>query len=344
MLSETRPAMPVIPVGEAPAVSVVIATFERPDLVRRAVRSALAQTLREIEVIVIVDGRDAATIDTLVGFREPRVRVVVPAHRLGNGGARNAGVRSARGRWIAFLDDDDEWAPEKLSIQLRTAERSRYHHPIVTCHILARDEQGEFVWPRRRPVPKEPLANYLFCRTTPFTGEGIIQTSTIFTSRELLEAVPFGVSISRYVDVDWLLRASTRSGVGIEFVPELRPLSVWRMERRRRRISTRADSAYALEWAAARRHLLGRRAYAAFVMSQVSRNAALAGEWWKFFPLAAEAYRHGRPSVVDVVTHVANFTLPEAAKHAGARAFARVSRRRRGPDAATSAAWPERSP
>jgi glycosyltransferase involved in cell wall biosynthesis len=325
---------------DAPLVSVVIPTFARPQLVVRAARSALEQTLRTIEVIVVVDGRDRPTIDALTQIRDPRTRVILPDRHLGNADARNTGVERSHARWVAFLDDDDEWAPQKLSAQLRTAERSRYHYPIVSCHILARDGQGRFVWPRRRPSPNEPLGDYLFCRRSPFTGEGIIQTSTIFTSRDLLDAVPFASGLRRYVDIDWLLRATARSGVGVEFVPGRQPLSAFNMERGRARISTRADGAYAMEWARARRHLLTPRAYAAFVMSLASRNAAMAGQWWRFLPIAVEAYRHGDPSLIDVVTHVGNFVIPERLKNRLARSFGHAFRRRRRErDDTTNSQW-----
>jgi hypothetical protein len=309
---------------EDPLISVVMPTFARPHLMLGALRSALEQTWRAVEVVIVVDGRDRETLDALARVSDARVRVVLPERHLGNADARNAGVAKSRGRWIALLDDDDAWAPEKLAEQLATAERSSYRDPIVTCHILARDEEGDFVWPRRRPAPDEPLGDYLFCRRSPFTGEGIVQTSTIFTSRGLLGAVPFASGLGRYVDIDWLLRASARDGVGLEFVRETRPLSLWSMERRRARLSTGADGPAAVDWGRARRHLLSPRAYAAFMMTLASRNAALAGQWRMFLPLAVEAFRHGQPTPTDVVTHVANFVVPERLRHLLARAFART--------------------
>jgi glycosyltransferase involved in cell wall biosynthesis len=315
---------------DRPLVSVVIATFQRPQLVVRAVRTALEQTLRTIEVIVVVDGRDRRSLDALIQLRDSRIRIVLPARHLGNADARNTGVEAARARWIAFLDDDDLWAPQKLALQLGTAEHSRYRYPIVTCHMSARDEQGHFVWPRRLPRPNEPLGDYLFCRRSPFTGEGIVQTSTIFTSRDLLGAVPFASGLRRYVDLDWLLRTAARDGVGVEFVPGCQPLSVWSIERRRARISTSAEGVDALEWARARRHLLTPRAYAAFLLSLASRSAAMTGQWRAFMPIVVEAYRSGEPSVIDVVTHMANFLLPERVKGQLAHSFELALRRRRG--------------
>jgi glycosyltransferase involved in cell wall biosynthesis len=313
-----------------PDVSVVVPTFERPSLLLRALESALAQTLSTIEVIVVVDGRDDATLGALDSVGDSRVRVIVPDRRLGNSQARNVAVAVAQSRWIAFLDDDDEWLPPKLAAQLRKAEQSAYRYPIVTCRMIGRNELEDFVWPRRYPRPGEPLSEYLFCRTTPFAGEGIIQTSTIFTARSLLQRIPFAREVRRYVDLDWLMRASAVPGAGVEWVPELEPLSVWHMEHRRARISNGRDGAYTLRWARERRELFTPRSYASFLMTIGSRNAARARDWRAFVAIALEAYRHGAPSVLDVLGHVAHFAMPDRLQAEAAAAYSR--RKRRPPD------------
>ncbi len=101
-----------------PLVSVVIPTRDRADLVGKAVGSALGQTLRDIEVIVVDDGSRDNTREAVKSFGDPRV--VYVRHRASRGGsaARNTGITSARGNYIAFLDSDDEWLPEKLERQV----------------------------------------------------------------------------------------------------------------------------------------------------------------------------------------------------------------------------------
>jgi glycosyltransferase involved in cell wall biosynthesis len=305
-----------------PLVSAVIPTFRRPELVLRAVFSALAQTLEAIEVIVVVDGGDDATVESLGRIDDDRLRIVVPGRHLGNAGARNAGIAEARSRWIAFLDDDDLWMPGKLAAQLRTAERSSNRHPIVSCCMIGRNELRDFRWPRRFPRPGEVPSEYLFTRSTPFAGDAAVQTSTLFAGRELLQLVPFAPAVRRYVDLDWLLRVSAVDGVGLEFVAEREPLSVWNMEEQARaRISNRADGAYAVAWARERRGLFTPRSYAAFLLTLASATAARGGDWSLFLPILAEAWRHGRPNLPELVTHAANFVLPERLKHTAAAGF-----------------------
>jgi len=103
-------------------VSVVIATFERPGACERALRSALAQLPPPLEVLICDDGSSADTLCRLQELErlDRRVRVVAaPAHFGTPGPARNRGLQTAAGDWIAFLDDDDEWLPGMLSRQLR---------------------------------------------------------------------------------------------------------------------------------------------------------------------------------------------------------------------------------
>ena len=114
-----------------PTVSVVIPTRNRPDLVVRAVRSALEQTFGDLEVVVIMDGPDAATKAALAKIHDIRLRSLELPLSLGGAAARNAGVRAATGEWIAFLDDDDEWLAGKLARQLEVAHESEAPEPII---------------------------------------------------------------------------------------------------------------------------------------------------------------------------------------------------------------------
>ena len=311
-----------------PLISVAIPTCLRPQLVCRAVRSALSQTLQEIEVIVVIDGRDAETAAALETFDDSRLRTITPDRQLGNADARNLAVAHASAEWVAFLDDDDEWLPAKLDAQLRAARRSRHRLPIITCRMLARSEAGEFLWPRRPPADGEPLSEYFFCRRTPFTGEGMVINSAILAPRELVRAVPFRSGLERHVDPDWLLRATRVPGAGLELVAEPEPLLIWNIEQDRHRITTSRDWRYSYQYARSNRELMTRRGYAAFILHVVSSNAAAQRAGLAFPLLLWESVAHGRPAAVDVASHTANFLLPARVQHAIARWFARFHRSR----------------
>lgn len=102
----------------ATPVSVVIPTRNRIALLRRAVRSALAQSVGPREVIVVDDASDEDPSEALAALADDRVRVVRHIGNRGPAASRNTGIEAADGDVVAFLDDDDEWNPDKLACQL----------------------------------------------------------------------------------------------------------------------------------------------------------------------------------------------------------------------------------
>lgn len=299
-----------------PRVSVVIPTYRRPDLVTRAVADAAAQTVDEIEIIVVVDGLDVESVRAVEGLGDARTRVVIPPRNLGNAGARNLGIAEARGAWIALLDDDDGWHPDKLALQLaagQAAQQAGHVWPVVSCRLTARSETRDFVWPRRLPRPGEAVPDYLFCRRSPRTGEGMVQTSTILAPRRLFEAVPFDASLTRYVDLDWVIRASHAEGFALVFAGD-GPLVLWSIDEGRTRISNESDWHFDRDWIRARRHLVSPRAYGAFLLTLASIRARRAGDRRAAWPLLSEALREGRISAGELAFHLGNVLLPASAR------------------------------
>jgi glycosyltransferase involved in cell wall biosynthesis len=102
-------------------VSVVVPTRNRADLLPLTVRSALGQRNVDLELVVVDDGSDDDTVRLVTHVDDPRVRLVRHERPCGVSAARNSGIAAARGRWVALLDDDDVWAPDKLATQLVAA-------------------------------------------------------------------------------------------------------------------------------------------------------------------------------------------------------------------------------
>ena len=94
--------------------SVVIPLWNKRHTVAFSVASALRQSYGELELIIVDDGSTDGSREALGGFSDPRIRLIGQP-RLGPGGARNTGIRAARGDWIAFLDADDVWLPNHLA-------------------------------------------------------------------------------------------------------------------------------------------------------------------------------------------------------------------------------------
>jgi glycosyltransferase involved in cell wall biosynthesis len=126
-----------------PLVSVILPTRDRLELLRRAVASVRAQTERRFELIVVDDASSDDTPDYLQQLvaADRRIRIVRNALPGGGGGARNAGIRLSGARWVAFIDDDDEWLPHKLEQQLRILQ-SDGAAVACSCGYLVRSRSG----------------------------------------------------------------------------------------------------------------------------------------------------------------------------------------------------------
>ncbi len=253
---------------QSPAVSVVIPTRDRPALVVRAVRSALAQSLVDIEVIVVIDGLDLTTVDALSIIRDNRLVTVCLPSSVGGAEARNIGAWKSRSPFVAFLDDDDEWYPEKLERQLECVEHARKKFPVVTCRLIARRPNGDEIWPARRIRPGESMCEYLLCREESIRqGEGFIQTSTLLVPRTLLLQVPFRCDLRRHQDWDWLIRAYDHPEVEVLWAWE--PLVVYHIDTFRKSISAGRSLKPSLNWINENR-LVTPKAKAYFYATQIA--------------------------------------------------------------------------
>ncbi len=291
-----------------PIVSVVIPTHLRPLLVKRAVESVLAQTLKQIEVIVVINGIDVnqATREVLATIDDPRLSVLELPTNQGCCVAYTTGITRARAKWIALLDDDDEWMSQKLELQLEAVRHSQHPLPIASCYLIARKSTGDSILPRRLPKPSEPLSEYLLVRNTLFQG-GEIQGSTILTSKQLLEKVPLKKGTEVHSDWDWILRAIAVEGVGIEFVPQ--PLSIWNIGDAPSG-GRAGDWKYSLNWIQSVREFITPRAYSSFILSVVSGRAKAARDWKACWLLLWEAIRHGKPQLTDLGMCLGMWLIP----------------------------------
>jgi glycosyltransferase involved in cell wall biosynthesis len=156
-----------------PEVSVLIPTRNRRELLlRRSLRSALLQEGVEHEVIVIDDGSTDDTPAHLEALHETRVRVIRRDVAGGAAAARNDGIDAARGEWIAFLDDDDAWAPHKLRVQLdavRSAGADFAYAAVVTV-----DDRGHALYTSAPPAAERLAADTIAMSGIPAGSSNIL--------------------------------------------------------------------------------------------------------------------------------------------------------------------------
>jgi GT2 family glycosyltransferase len=282
-------------------ISVIVPTARRPQLVTRAVKSALAQSLTNLEVVVVIDGPDPETTRALGAIADRRVRLIQNILPLGSAGARNVGVEAAQGEWVAFLDDDDEWLKDKLELQM--AAMSADGPVIVSCLNSVATSLQRYIWPRRVYDNATPLDEYLFDRRSWFRGDVMLQCSSLLMSRQLCRELLF-----RPVHDDWdmLLRATKTKGATI--VTLRQPLVVHHTEDGRESLGASFDWRSSLEWADSCG--FSRRAYAGFCLTIIAPQAAKAGDYSAFFVLLYRAVRHGSPRPVHLALYLAIWLIP----------------------------------
>lgn len=193
--------------GSPPVVSVVIPTRDRPALLRRAVASVRAQTLEAWELLVVDDGSDppARLVLEEILEQDSRVRLLRLEESAGAGAARNRGIDAARCRYVAFLDDDDSWAPEFLDRMTRSFDAGG-GADVAYCGLRIRQPDGGETIPRVPDLSGEddPLSTLV--------RGNFIDTPTVIARRDALRRVDgFDESLPRLQDWDLWLRLAPQS-------------------------------------------------------------------------------------------------------------------------------------
>lgn len=164
-----------------PQLSIIIPTRDRPQLLPRAVQSALSQTMTDLEVIV-VDDASTQPVDLPV---DPRLRVIRLSTPRGGAGARNVGTEAAQGRWIAYLDDDDCLLPHMAAVSLDAIALATLPPPVaVISGIDVVDDAGKTL-ETRLPPPSRPRGCH-FALEALEPGKSYNTKQTLVVEREII--------------------------------------------------------------------------------------------------------------------------------------------------------------
>lgn len=182
--------------------------YNRIDLLRRAVRSVLRQTFSEFELLIVDDGSTDDLAGAIESFEDPRVVLIRHEVNRGVAAARNTGIRNARGKYVAFLDSDDVWLPQKLQRQLQFMETAGSDIRLSCTAYKLIDRYDRTVESRHSPARITQKQMAFGCRLSP--------GSTMIAERSLFETVgPMDETLIRLEDWDWLLRSMAFSSVAV---------------------------------------------------------------------------------------------------------------------------------
>jgi len=188
---------------------IVIPSYNAERTLRRAVESVLAQTFQDWELIVVDDGSEAFQSEIIKDFLgDPRIKFLRLERNSGAATARNAGIKGARSEWIAFLDADDEWLPDKLARQFYFIRNAgKRINLCATGFIYKKYLDGVLISETCR-IPKHE-SSY---RKVVF-GCDISPGSTLMVRRTVFDEIGYlSPELSRFEDWDWLIRYNLQGG------------------------------------------------------------------------------------------------------------------------------------
>jgi glycosyltransferase involved in cell wall biosynthesis len=192
---------------DAPEVSVVIPTRNRRALLERTLSSALAQQAVRVEVIVVDDHSEDETRRYLGSIRDSRVRPILKSSNQGVAAARNAGIDAARGRWVAFLDDDDLWAPRKLHTQLVALDGAAAGWGWTSALVAEEGRRSTRVW--HGPSPDNIAVALRGGNEIPAGASSAIAATDL-----LRELGGFDPTLAHLADWDMWIRLADRAPAG----------------------------------------------------------------------------------------------------------------------------------
>ena len=182
-------------------VSVIIPVYNRAAYIGRAIESVLEQTYRDFEIIVVDDGSTDNTKEALKPY-DDKIRYIYQENQ-GASGARNAGIKIAEGKYIAFLDSDDIWLPEKLEKQMELFQKSSKKLGVVYCGVSYVDNKTGQITKTIVPDYKGNVSDIILKR-----GSGPTTSASVVKKECLKSAGLFDERLFSYEDTDLWIRIS----------------------------------------------------------------------------------------------------------------------------------------
>lgn len=199
-----------------PSVSVVMPLFNTEQYVQKAIASVLAQTYLDFELIVVDDGSTDESVERCRQFRDPRLCLISQENR-GLAGARNTGIRHARGRYVALLDADDRWHPHKLALHIAHLEQ-RPKVGVSYSQSALMDDAGRPMGIVQAPKLTDVKAADILCRNPIGNGSAPVIRKAAFdaiafvsTRRSKEQACYFDEDLRQSEDIECWLRIATQT-------------------------------------------------------------------------------------------------------------------------------------
>jgi len=184
-------------------VSAIITTFERVELLKRAVKSVLSQSFTQLEIIIVDDASSNNDASTMVNdLNDDRIRLIKHDVNKGVSAARNTGIKHARGDYVAFLDDDDIWLEGKVKQQLKVINDTGARAVLTAYYVVKNNEYFYVQKEKQSEIPLNDLKR-----------GNVYGCSGLIVQRKSAERLLFDETIGHGEDWDFLIRLSQLSTI-----------------------------------------------------------------------------------------------------------------------------------
>lgn len=279
-----------------PIVSVVVPMYNVGKYIEQCISSVLAQSFKNFEVVCVDDGCTDDTLRRLARFDDPRIRLVQQRNR-GLSGARNTGITKAKGLYVALLDADDFWAPDKLLHHVSHLNRNP-DVGVSYCPSLFVDEQGESMGIGQFPRLKNITAKHILCRNPVGNGSAPVirrrlLNSVALNNKEFDRVSVFDETLRQSEDIELWVRIALTQDWKFEGIKQ--PLTYYRVNDNG--LSANLTKQFDSWQRAMQKNLSGNVTFfnnylplaRAYQLRYLARRAVRSGEGWKALQLVHKA-------------------------------------------------------
>ncbi|WP_163527370.1 glycosyltransferase family 2 protein [Halobacillus ihumii] len=282
-------------------VTIVIPTYNRGHLIDRTIKSVLNQTYTNFELLIVDDASQDNTSEVVSSYKDERIRYIRLENNSKGTKPRNIGIKQSKGKFIALLDSDDEWVPNKLESQLSFIDQ--YKEESFLCFtdvIFKRNEVEKFSM--NNPIKdSEDIMDYILL------GGNCVQTSTYMFPSELGKRVLFGLNIKKHQDWDFCLRLQQQ---GAKFISLSEPLSIYNVDERGDRIANNSKYKLSLEWLNKVSDQLSEQSYYAFLANYVSSALIINHKRRKALYYYLKAFQKDSISLIVLIKGLIKCVIP----------------------------------
>ncbi|MED0988001.1 glycosyltransferase family 2 protein [Bacillus paramycoides] len=282
-------------------ISVVIPTYNRSKLIKRTIDSVLAQTYTNFELVIVDDASTDNTEDVINEYKDSRIKFIRLHENSKGTKPRNIGIQASKGAYIALLDSDDEWLPNKLEKQLEFLMKFNDDNMVCFTDVILKGTNKTTYSKNRKIFENEDILEYIFL------GKNWVQTSTYMFSSKLGKQTLFNPTLQKHQDWDFCLRLKKN---GAKFMNLSEYLTVYYLDDREGRIGNNLKYKQSLAWLNSVSKDVSQKVKSAFLVRVMTKPLIFNKQRRKALSFYVDARKEGVITTADFYKGLIKCTVP----------------------------------